>query len=241
LNISKRVCSQATTSWRPGFPDWKSVSEISDFWLPPNRTAQAQPRAAVEAKEASTPSAGRKWSLWKGANVGLVFGAFLLLLQIANGRGFELAGHAHTANVANIAYIFGEVIFGPLFFVSIAAVRNLIYWRQPKSNVSAATGAVIFGTLFVSIFAAIMLYGEVFFQSTEKISGELRKRLIADTHDACVRKQRSLNQNVTDAQIEKYCACISTWLADYTTYRDAGGATLDELKQRAELAGNACR
>ena len=25
--------------WRPGYPDWKSISEISDFWQPPRRTA----------------------------------------------------------------------------------------------------------------------------------------------------------------------------------------------------------
>jgi hypothetical protein len=25
--------------WRPGFPDWKSVAEIGDFWQPPKRTS----------------------------------------------------------------------------------------------------------------------------------------------------------------------------------------------------------
>jgi hypothetical protein len=24
--------------WRPGFPDWKPVSELGEFWLPPKRT-----------------------------------------------------------------------------------------------------------------------------------------------------------------------------------------------------------
>ena len=90
-----------------------------------------------------------------------------------------------------------------------------------------------------------MVYGEVFFSSTETISGETRKKLIADMHHGCVQKQRSLSQNVTEAQIDKYCTCTSEKIADNTTYKQLGtelnASALADLKQKYEAAGYACR
>src|SRR5437868_7420976 len=66
--------------WRPGFTQWTSVSEITDFWQPPNRTAmqvpvQSQtPLSALDhgndpggidpPSAGEMPSAGEKWSIW---------------------------------------------------------------------------------------------------------------------------------------------------------------------------------
>jgi hypothetical protein len=54
-----------------------------------------------------------------------------------------------------------------------------------------------------------MLYGKVFFSSTETISGETRKTMTAGFYRECVQKQRSFGQNVAEAQITKYCTCTS--------------------------------
>jgi hypothetical protein len=90
-----------------------------------------------------------------------------------------------------------------------------------------------------------MLYGEVFFSSTETISGETRKTMIADFYRECIQKQRSFGQNVTEAQITKYCTCTSEKIADNTTYKQLGteldAGALADLKQKVEAAGYACR
>jgi hypothetical protein len=90
-----------------------------------------------------------------------------------------------------------------------------------------------------------MAYGEVVFSSTETISGEARKKFIADWNRTCVQKQRSLGQNATEAQIDKYCTCAGEKVADGTTYKQIG-TTLDasglaDLRQKVEAAGYACR
>lgn len=242
--------------WRPGFPDWQSVSEIGDFRQPPKRTsigASIQSRAPVQSPpehvhepgRTDAPSAGEKWSVWKSANIGLLVSAFTLLLQIGNGRGFELANYAHTASAATITSLVGQILGVPLIFALIAVVRNLLKRRQPKSSASAVRGALTFVALLVLILGALVAYGEVFFSSTEIISGEARKTVIADGSRACVRRQRSLGQNVTEAEIDKYCTCVSEKIADGTTYRQVGtkpdASALADLKQMVEAAGFACR
>lgn len=242
--------------WRPGFPDWKSVSQIGDFWQPPKRTSirpsvqsrtlvQSAPEHVPEPDRIDAPSAGEKWSVWKSANVGLLVSAFILLLQIGTGRGFELANYAHTASAATVSNLIGRILGVPLIFVFIAVVRNLLNRRQPKSSASAARGALIFVALLVCILGALMIYGEVFFSSTETISGEYRKTFVADWYRACVQKQRSLGQNVTEAQIDKYCTCVNEKIADSTTYKQLGTApdasALADLKQKVEAAGYTCR
>jgi hypothetical protein len=201
--------------WRPGFPDWKSVSEIGDFWQPPKQTStrasvqsptlvQSAPERVPEPGRIDAPPAGKKWSLWKSANVGLLFGALVLLIQIGDGRGFELANYAHTASAETLTNLIARILSVPLIFVLITVVRNLLNRRQPKSSASAARGALIFVALFVCILGALMVYGEIVFSSTETISGEVRKTLVANWSRECVQKQRSLGQNVTEAQIDKY-------------------------------------
>lgn len=242
--------------WRPGFPDWKSVSDIGDLSQPPERTlipASVQSRTPVQPApehfqrpdRIDASSAGEKWSLWKSANIGLLVSAVLLLLQIGSGRGFQLANHAHTASAATIGGLIGQILGAPLIFVLIAFVQNLLNRRQPKSSASAVWGVLTFVVLLVFIPGALLVYAEVFFSSTEIISGEARKTFLADGRGACVRKQRSLGQSVTEAQIEKYCTCISEQLADRTTYQQLGtepdASALADLKQKVEAAGYACR
>src|SRR5258708_6673353 len=187
----------------------------------------------------------KKWSVWKSANIGLLVSAFVLLLQIGTGRGFELANYAHTASAETLTYLIGRILAAPLIFVLIAVVRNLLNRRQPKSSASAARGALIFVALLVCILGALMVYGEVFFSSAETISGETQKTFIADWSRTCVQKQRSLGQNVTEAQIDKYCTCVGEKIADSTTYKQLGTAldasALADLKQKVEAAGYACR
>lgn len=125
--------------WCPGLSDWKPVREINEFWLPPPpRTAAAvraapQPPPLNEQHPSSDRSVviGQKWSLWKSASIGFLVSAVILALQIANGRGFELANYAHTRSAETISGLVGQTLAAPLIFVSIALVRNL--FKTPKA------------------------------------------------------------------------------------------------------------
>jgi GYF domain 2 len=90
--------------WRPGFSDWKSISEVADFWQPPKRGSLRPPPmpAPTEQPERDNDqinavATNKKWSIWRAANAGLLVSVLPLALQIANGRGVELASYAQTA------------------------------------------------------------------------------------------------------------------------------------------------
>jgi hypothetical protein len=240
--------------WRPGLSDWKEVSELDEFRQPPKRAPLREPaRAGTPPAPAEIrsqpdrdePSAGGKWSLWRSANIGLLFSALTLVIQIAGGRGFVLANYAHTASAETISFLVGQIVAAPLIFVFIAFLRNLLNRRRPKSKASVALGAITFVALFLCLSGALFLYGEVFFSRNEIISGEARSTFIADASYPCIQKQRSADPNATQAQIDKYCACVSEKIASSTTYKQLGtaadAAALAKLKQRLEAAGNACR
>lgn len=242
--------------WRPGLPDWKAVSEIGDFWQPPRRKPAAapdQPHAPVQSAPkpiherggADLQSVGRQWSVWKSANIGLLVSAVSLLLQIGAGRGFDLANDAHTASAATLSRLVSQILAVPLIFVVIAVVQNLLKRRQPKSRASAGRGALGFVALLMVILGALVAYGEMFFSSTATVSGQTRTALIAGAARSCVQKQLSVSQNLTAAQIDRYCGCISEKMADGTTYQQLGtepdASALAVLRQKAEAAGTACR
>jgi hypothetical protein len=241
--------------WRPGLPNWTQVSEIDDFRQSSkepllreaarSRTPVLSPSEIRRQPDQDQPAVGGKWSLWKSANIGLLFSALTLLAQIASGRGFELANDAHTASAETISVLIGQILAVPLIFVLIAFVRNLLNRRQPKSKASVARGAVTFVTLLLCLSGGLLAYGEVLFSSTEVISGEARRTFVTDASYPCIQKQRSLGQNATEGQIAKYCTCVSEKIADNTTYKQLGGeadaTALSDLKQKLEAAGNACR
>lgn len=234
--------------WRQGFSDWKKISEVGEFRQPSSTTRHT---ASVETdpdkiqQTTDAPPAGRKFSLWRSANIGLLFGALLLLVQIGSGRGFELANYAHTASAETIGAVVGQTIWVSLVLVLAALLLNLAFRRQMKpSGASAVWGALTFVALLVAILGCLKVYGDFFFTSTDLISGEAQKSFVADTQRACVRKQRSLGLNVTETQINKYCACMSEQMARKTTYKDLGGEfdpSSTAMKQKIETAITACR
>jgi uncharacterized integral membrane protein len=240
--------------WRPGFSDWKSVSEVADFWQPPRR-GSLQPLPAPteqperdEAAQIDAVVTDRKWSIWGAANVGLFVSAFVLALQIANGRGVELASYAQTASVATIMFLVGQVLGTSLLFVVVALVVNIFRWRLPKSDARAIKGATVFVILLVSIGLSLALCGQWFFSSTERISGGTRDYVMNKMQPVCVQRQMSFKQgaNPSDEQISKYCQCVSIYIADNTTYkgltRDSAAPDVQEyLKKQAEAAGRECR
>jgi GYF domain 2 len=240
--------------WRQGFVDWKQVSEIEELQPRPRqgslrRSAHA-PAPVLAASELrhqpdqDEPSDGTKWSLWKSANIGLLFSGVTLLAQVADGHGFELANDAYTASAATISLLIGHILALPLIFVSVAFVRNLLNRRQPKSKARPVRGAIIFVALFICLLGGLIAYGEIVFSSTDIISGEARSSFVADASAPCIQRQRSLGQGVAEDQIEKYCRCVSEKIADDTTYKQLGSEAdatgLADLKQRLEAAGNAC-
>jgi hypothetical protein len=195
--------------------------------------------------EAAARTNGEKWSLWKSANIGIVLSAFVLLLEIGSGRGYEIASYADSPNGDTISYFVGRILAVPLLFVLVALVRNLFNRQQPISSRSAVRGALTFAVLFVGIFAGLFAYGHFYFARSEVISGESRTTFINATQRSCVQKQTSISQAVTEQQIESYCTCVGEKMADITTYKQLG-AELDEnamreLRQKAEAISSACR
>ena len=245
--------------WRPGFSDWKPVNELADFRQPPKRglppplPAPTEPfgqnddHGDVAAIPLTAPQK-KKWSIWKAANRGLIFSILLLAIQIASGRGFELADLAYTASISTFSQLAGQILVGPLLFVIIAVVRNIIRWRLPKSDARATEGAIVFSLIFAAIGVSLALYGQWFFSSTERISGATRDHFAKTMQSACIQRQVSLGQaeRLSSDQISKYCTCVSNQIADGTTYegmmRDtAASDTQQYLKQQAEAAGQTCR
>lgn len=196
-------------------------------------------------EEAIGHRAAQKWSLWRSANIGIGVSAAALLLQVANGRGFELASYAHTRSAETIGALGGQVLAAPLLFVVIAAIRNVFKRGQAKSNASAIRGAITFAAVFVTIFVGLFTYGELVFSRDEAIDGEARRSFIADTQFACVQKQASLNQAITQQQIQTYCTCMTEKMADTTTYKQLGtelaGKALADLQQKVGAISNLCR
>jgi hypothetical protein len=256
-SIENTVRSPTSVRAAPSMDDQersaRGVPNVASLALEVVASSPSPPKARREqsAAEFSEPnrihssSDHEKWSLWKSANIGLLVSVFTLLLQIGAGRGFELANYAHTASVATVSGLIGQILGVPLIFVLIAMVRNVLYGRQPNSSASTVRGALTFLALLVAMLGALMIYGEAFFSSTEIISGESRKYLVADVQRSCVQRQRALGQAATDAQIEKFCTCMAEKVADRTTYKEAGtepdASALANLKQKVERAGNACR
>ncbi|MBA5803911.1 hypothetical protein [Rhizobium changzhiense] len=196
-------------------------------------------------EEAIGHPAAQKWSLWRSANIGVSVSAVTLLLQVANGRGFELANYAHTRSAETISALGGQVLAAPLLFVVIAAIRNVFKRAQAKSNASGIRGAITFAALFVTIFGGLFTYGEFVFSRDEAIGGEARKSFIADTQFACVQKQASFNQAITQQQIQTYCTCFTEKMADTTTYKQLGtelaAKALADLQQKVGAISNLCR
>jgi hypothetical protein len=241
--------------WRPGFSDWKPVSELAEFWQPPTRGSLPPPipteQTWIESDAVATPLiaiANKKWSVWKAANVGLIVSLFILAIQIASGRGFELTNYAQTASASTVGALAGQILGAPLIFVIITGVRNIVRWRLPESDARSMNGAAVFALLLAGIGTALALYGQWFFSSTEPITGATRDFVMKTMQPACVRRQTSLKQGPkpSDEQITKYCQCFSITMADNTTYkgltRDSNAPDVQAyLKQQAEAAGQECR
>ncbi len=244
--------------WRPGFTDWKPISELAEFWQPPTRGPRPPPLPAEQLRSTDRSDAvatprirtghEKKASLWKAANMGLILSWLTLVLQIANGRGFELANYAQTASVSTISELAGQVLGGPLLFVIVAVIVNIFKRRLPKSDASAGRQSAVFVTMLAGTGIALALYGQWFFSSDENISGATRDFMMATMQPACVKRQTSLKQDSkpSDEQISKYCQCSSSYMADNTTYkgvmRDLNTPDgLAHLKQQAEAAGQQCR
>jgi hypothetical protein len=228
--------------WCPGVPYWKAVSDVDEFWRPPQAPgtkASVQPPPLTELGKSET----HKLSLWKSASIGLLISALTLAIQVANGRGFELANYAHSRNAETMSALVGQTLAAPLIFVLIALAVNSR--RKSQSSVSAFAWATAFAALLVGVFGALFVYGEVFFASDDAIAGEARKSFAANFGSSCARKQRSISQAATEGQIQTYCTCVSGKVADATTYRQLGtepdARALADLKQKVEAAGVSCR
>jgi hypothetical protein len=248
--------------WHSSLVEWKRPGEVNELaatlvrpsplkaLIPPPLSPPAAPLPTPESTSKKMlgtpmPSVGKKLSLWRSANIALFLSAFTLLLQVANGKGFELASYAHTGSAVTISGLIGQILGVPLIFVLVAIILNLSIGGERGRTQTPFWGALTFATLLVGILAALFVYGEVFFSSTEAISGEARKTFIADFQRTCVQKQRSMSQAVTEEQVHSYCTCVSEKMANGTTYKQLGteldASALADLRQKVEAVGYACR
>lgn len=248
--------------WRPGFSDWKQVSELAEFWQPPNHGTvppssfapppTEQPKRDDVQIDAVVPAqaapSNKKWSIWRAANAGLIVTMLILAVQIASGRGYDLANLAYTPGTGSLGELTGQILAVPLLFVIIALLVNIFKWRQPSSDAKATKGAIKFASMLVGIGLSLALYGQWFFSSMELISGTTRDEVISGMRSGCVKRQMSLRQgaNPSENQISKYCNCIGDQIANKMTYKQvASGTTAPDVreyfKQQAEVAGLTCR
>jgi hypothetical protein len=235
------------------------VSEISEFWQPPKRgsvppsfvskpTEQPDDDQIDVVATSQADLSSKKWSIWRAANAGLLVTVLVLAVQIASGRGYELASYAQTASVATLAELTGQILAAPLIFVIITVFVNILKWSRPSSDASANREAIKFGFMLIGIGLSLALYGQWFFSSNELVSGATRDEVIGKIQPVCVRRQMSLRQGATpsDDQISRYCSCVGSQIADKTTYKRLTSDTsapdvLEYLKQQAEAAGQVCR
>jgi uncharacterized membrane protein YtjA (UPF0391 family) len=235
--------------WRPGFADWKPVSEVAEFWQPPPSPRPSELPEWVEIDTASTfqvsPS-GKQWSIWKAANVGLIVSVLTMALQIANGRGVELAAYVQAASVNTITHLAGRILAMPVIFVMIAMIVNAFKGQSPSSGTSATKGAITFVLMLVGVVLSLVLYAQWFFSSDERISGGARDWAIKQMQPICMQRQKSISSTTSDEQESRYCRCFSEKMADRTTYRKltddpTAPEVLPNLKKQAEAAGQACQ
>jgi hypothetical protein len=236
--------------WRPGFADWTPISEVPEFRQPPKRAMQraparpapARPPGPSQADSASRSRAPKKWSIWRSANLGLLVSALMLIVQIASGRDFRLASYAQTASAATVGALLVQILAAPMLFALVALVWNLFRRGASRSATSATRGAITFLGLFACIVAGIIVYGKVFFSSTQALSGETRKAFVADMYRACVQTQRVISWGVAEAVIARQCSCVSEKMADLTTFQQLSSEPSDaDLRYKAQTAENACR
>jgi GYF domain 2 len=240
--------------WRSGFSDWRPIREVADFWQPQKR---GSPRLSLVPAPTKQPelhdeqvvvATDKKWSIWRAANAGLLVSVLVVALQIASGRGVEIASLVQTASAEAITQLAAQLLAVPLLFGLIALIRNIFKRRPPKYDVRAIEGAIVFSLLLVGIGCAFVLYAQWFFGSNERISGSTRDYVVNKMQLSCVQRQRSLKQgsSPSDAQISSYCSCVSNKMADITTYKrlviDPTAPDVREyLKRQAEATGQACR
>lgn len=227
--------------WRAGYTDWISVRDVPEIWRPSKRTA----RTDLMPSHADDVQVRERLCLWNAANLGLVLSFPALLTEVVTGNSFELANYAQIASIDTIGELVVRVLGAPLIFVAIALVRNILTRNLVRSRASALRGGLTFAGLIILISGLLFGYGMFFISRNAAIEGETNKVLITRLTDACLQKQRSLSQNMSETELTKYCSCVSDNIAETTTFKQIGSELgtegLANLKQEAEAAGNACR
>ena len=96
--------------WRPGFSEWKSISEVSDFWQPPKRTSAID---AVQPKPIPAAALGRPLRLtaWQrptghlGSTLALITGVLLFV------SGMAQAPAAFNTQLGGVVMILGALAY----------------------------------------------------------------------------------------------------------------------------------
>ena len=105
-----------------------------------------------------------------------------------------------------------------------------------------------FGGSMVIIYTVIFMLGSLLtFRANAELTGEARRNFIDSSLQACYNNQRqsSINSNVPDETIYKYCRCVAIYTANALTNQvvaevEAGKRQLTEIANLSQLTGKYC-
>jgi hypothetical protein len=131
-------------------------------------------------------------------------------------------------NAGLIGSLIGQLSFGPILFVLIAAIRNADRSLRP-SSVSAGKRAAALGIL-IAVGISLRVFGTLYFSGDEIIDGDARAGIVKSFLSGCFGSQRAaaVNTSATDAQIDNYCDCVASSLASTLTYKQLGASNVME-------------
>lgn len=237
-----------TPTWRPGFENWVPLREVREFWMPPSG-----PERQVVGEGPPTPHQAfdpkkqldEKWSLWGAATVGLVISSVLFCLSALTTDGYRLASTGYDPSAGLLGELTGELFFIPLLFAVIAVIRNAVRRRSLRpSSASAGRRAAIFFGIMIAIAVSLKIFGTLYFSRNEIITGDARADFVNSFLKSCFRTQRAaaVNTSLTDTQIDSYCNCVASSVANTLTYNQLGGSNvMEHLKQAAATAAPSCQ
>jgi hypothetical protein len=119
--------------WRDGFEDWQRavvVPELKAQVSRPPPLPRGRPSApAWEMRSAEAISTEqtlpKKWSLWRAALYGFLFGVFVFVISnAANGWNEMVWFHGRPGQI--IGYFAGRFLLLPVVFVVTASIRNFV-------------------------------------------------------------------------------------------------------------------
>jgi GYF domain 2 len=226
--------------WRPGFEKWLPLREVRDFCTPPPR-----PPREPEIDAPPPLRLDERWSLWGAATGGLALSSAVLWMGALSTESYKLANVGYLPNAELIGNLIGQLSFGPILFVLIAAIRNAVRHRSLRpSSVSAGKRAAAFLGLLIAVGISLRVFGTLYFSRDEIIDGDARADIVKSFVSGCFPSQKAaaVNAGFSDTQVSSFCTCLANSVASTLTYKQlAAGNFVEDSRRIAEQAAPSCR